>query len=198
MRLAKNIYIIPFFVLITACSFQPFITSPDEVKISTKTDLQCLNKIAGDIQLIPGSESLDRSVAPELIRIHGVKEKSSIFQPHITIKPNGMLVRQLPDSKQAFTTAKAESLNTSGLHIQLLENSDLPLDAAISDDQYSALAAQLAIWQVTHSIPNSHITTVKPSRQGNTTHDLQMRLDWEKLQFHKDVITEKCLLSLVH
>ena len=198
IRLAKKINISPFFVVITACSFQPFITSPEEVKGSMKAALQCLNKIAGDKQVISGQNSLERSVAPELIRIHGVKEKLSIFQPHIIIQPNGILIQQLPDSHQAFTTSKAEPLNTLGLHIQLLNDPDLHLDAAISDDQYSALAAQLAIWQLKYGIPNSHITTEKPSRQQRTTHDLQKQFDWGKLRSHKDILSKKCLLSTIY
>ena len=198
IRLAQKINISPVFVLITACSFQSFIPSPEADTGSTKSiDLQCLNKIAGNIQAKPELNSLPRPSAADLIRIHGIKENHSMFQPHIIIQPNGVLIRQLPDSDQAYPQGTEEPLN-SGLHIQIIDDSDLPLDMPIHDDQYEALAVQLAIWQLKYNIPDSHITTDKPSPQQRTTHDLQMRLDWEKLQSHKDILTERCLLTTDH
>ena len=185
------------FVLITACSFQSFIPSPEADTGSTKSiDLQCLNKIAGNIQSKPELNSLPRPSAADLIRIHGIKENHSMFQPHIIIQPNGVLIRQLPDSDQAYPQGTEEPLN-SGLHIQIIDDSDLPLDMPIHDDQYEALAVQLAIWQLKYNIPDSHITTDKPSPQQRTTYDLQMRLDWEKLQSHKNILTERCLSTTV-
>jgi len=198
IRLAQKINISPVFVLITACSFQSFIPSPEADTGSTKSiHLQCLNKIAGNIQAKPELNSLPRPSVPDLIRIHGIKENHSMFQPHIIIQPNGVLIRQLPDSDEAYPQATEEPLN-SGLHIQIIDDSDLPLDMPIPDDQYEALAVQLAIWQLKYSIPDSHITTDNPSRQQRTTHDLQMRLDWEKLQSHKDILSERCLLTTDH
>ena len=185
-------------MLITACSFQSLIPSPDKATVSTKNiGLQCLNKIAGTIQSKPELNSLPRPSAPDLIRIHGIKENNIMFQPHIIIQPSGLMIRQLPDSDQAYPQETEEPLNTSGLHIQIIDESNLPLDMPIPDDQYEALAVQLAIWQLKYSIPDSHITTDKPSPQQRTTHDLQIRLDWRKLQSQKDILTERCLSSTV-
>ena len=199
IKLVQKINISPLFLLITACSFQSLIPSPDKATGSTKNmSIQCLNKIAESIQSKPELNSLPRPSAPDLLRIHGSKENNSMFQPHIIIQPNGLLIRQLPDSGQAYPQATEEPLNTSGLHIQINGESNLPLDMPIPDDQYEALAVQLAIWQLKYNIPDSHITTDKPSPQQRTTHDLQMRLDWEKLQSHKDILTERCLLTTDH
>jgi len=190
----QKIRISPLLLLITSCSLQTPIPPADEAARSSlvHVDLQCLQKMVGMIKANPPTASLARPAPPSLIRIHGYTENSDAIRPHITIEPNGTLTRHLPDLDQADIDAAADPLHNSGLHIQILDDADLPLNAPIPDAQYIALAVQIVIWQIKHSIPDARVTSENTPVEARSTQDFQVRLDWGMLQSHMDTLVERC------
>ncbi len=180
--------------LLASCSFQTSIPSGDEAarNIVVNTNLQCLQEKARIIKSNSRVSSRVRSAPPALIRLHGKKDSLDSFQAHITIEPNGMLIEHLSDLEQSDTNLGADTFIDQGLHIQILDEADLTLNAPISDAQYSALALQLLIWQVKHGIPVARITSENTSLQARSIQDLQVRLNWVKLKSQMNKLTKTC------
>lgn len=186
-----------FLFLLVSCNLQTIVPYDNQVSRNTALDKKvfCLQEMAKATKSNIRISSRRRSSTPAFIRLHGKDESVDSFQAHATIDPNGMLIIHLSDLEIPEINLGSDIFLEQGLHIQILDQAGLTVNAPITDAQYSALALQLVIWQIKHGITDSRITTENTTQQARSSQDLQVRLDWVKLKLRMKQLGKRCNLG---
>lgn len=193
-RLIHKFKFVSLLFLLASCNLQSVTLYDSKVSRNSALDKKviCLEEMVKITTSNSRISSRKRSSTPSLIRLHGKKDIVDSFQAHVSIDPNGILIKHLSDFEIPDVNLGSDMFPEQGLHIQILDQAGLVLDSPITDAQYSTLASQLVIWQLKYGITVARITSENTTKQARSSHDLQVQLDWIKLKLKMNKLKRAC------